>query len=181
MSRTRTRAACGLCVGLLIGLLPVNVSADTAAGIYNYHAVDTQLATSGHLTQDQANALADDGFDLVINLATVSDDHNASDGPAIAAQGVTYVHIPVPWDAPSLADLDLFFAVMDGRGKRKTLVHCMANYRASAFVYLYRTLRLGVAHDVARQDLNVIWDNAAWEEYPQWRALMDAAQARTSR
>ena len=46
---------------------------------------------------------------------------------------------------------------MDARGERRTLVHCFANFRASAFTYLYRTLRLGVPEAEARADLETIW------------------------
>ncbi len=163
---------------LALGLVLANAAFADLKEIHNYHEVDETLATGGHVMAPQVEELEQAGFDLVVNLATVAEDHNASDGPAIAAEGITYVHIPVPWSEPTLADLDMFFAVMDARGERKTLVHCMANYRASAFVYLYRTLRQGVPDAQARKDLEVIWDQEAWREYPQWRDFVRQAKAR---
>lgn len=160
---------------LLIGLtLGAGALADLTE-IHNYHVVDDTLATGGHVMAPQVPELEAAGFELVVNLAPVAKDHNASDGPLIAAEGITYVHIPVSWAEPTMADLDLFFAVMDGRAERKTLVHCMANYRASAFVFLYRTQRLGVPVKEARRDLEVMWDKEALREYPQWADFINAA------
>ncbi|MEM9385731.1 MAG: protein tyrosine phosphatase family protein [Pseudomonadota bacterium] len=166
-------------LALTVGLLLMSMHGFAELGeIHNYHEVNDRLSTGGHVMAPQVPELKDAGFELVVNLATVQEDHNASDGPSLAAEGIAYVHIPVLWSSPTLDDLDLFFAIMDARADRKTLVHCMANYRASAFVYLYRTLRQGVPEAQARRDLEVIWNDQAWREYPQWAALMEAAQAR---
>ncbi|MEO0425281.1 MAG: protein tyrosine phosphatase family protein [Pseudomonadota bacterium] len=168
-------------LALTAGLILVSVRGFADLGeIHNYHEVDDSLSTGGHVMAPQVPELKEAGFELVVNLATVQEDHNASDGPRIAAEGIAYMHIPVPWSSPTLEDLDLFFAVMDARADRKTLVHCMANYRASAFVYLYRTLRMGVSEAEARPDLEVVWDADAWREYPQWADLMKAAKARAN-
>jgi hypothetical protein len=45
--------------------------------------------------------------------------------------------------------------------------------RVSAFVYLYRTLRLGVAEKTAREDLATIWDPATQD---QWVRFIEEAQ-----
>jgi protein tyrosine phosphatase (PTP) superfamily phosphohydrolase (DUF442 family) len=109
----------------------------------------------------------------VVNLATADKERNGEEGFLLIEQAIDYIHIPVIWDAPTQADLDLFFAVMDARQNRKTLVHCFANYRASAFTYLYRVVRLGVDEAEARQDLEAVWDSEAFEAYPQWRGFID--------
>lgn len=64
---------------------------------------------------------------------------------------------------------------VDAARDRHVLVHCFANYRASAFTYLYRVLRGDVDPKVARPDLDVVWKDEAWAEYPQWRAFVDRA------
>lgn len=153
-------------------------TAASLTDIYNYHAIDEALATAGQVTPEQVALLDAAGFDLIVNLATASEERNASEGFAVTDAGLTYVHIPVPWDTPTMADLDLFFAVMDARGERKTLVHCFANYRASAFVYLYRTLRLGQGNEQATRDLEAIWAAEDWDEYPQWETFIEAARQR---
>lgn len=169
------RLGASLLTALLVATAPAFAALED---IENYHPIDARLATGGHVMAAQIGDLAEAGVELVINLAPVRGDHNASDGPRIAAEGISYVHIPVDWSSPSLADLELFFAVMDARGDRNTLVHCMVNYRASAFVYLYRTLRQGESDATATVDLEVMWDEAAWRKYPQWRAFVAAAKER---
>lgn len=52
-------------------------------------------------------------------------------------------------------------------------MHCFANYRASAFTYLYRVARLGVDEVEARKDLEMVWNDAAFVEAPQWREFID--------
>ena len=55
--------------------------------------------------------------------------------------------------------------VMDENGDEKVLVHCRANYRATAFIALYRVLRLGWKPEDAFPDVRRIWNP---EEYPVW-------------
>ncbi len=122
-----------------------------------------------------------ENFGLVVNLAVADEERNGREALHVTEAGISYVQIPVVWDAPTRADLDLFFAVMDARGDRKTLVHCFANYRASAFTYLYRVIREGVPESEASADLYAIWNNEAFTEYPQWRTFIDDALATASK
>ncbi|MFT5927760.1 MAG: protein tyrosine phosphatase (PTP) superfamily phosphohydrolase (DUF442 family), partial [Candidatus Azotimanducaceae bacterium] len=100
-------------------------------------------------------------------------ERNSQEGFLLTNEGINYVQIPVVWDKPTAADLQLFYAVMEGRGERKTLVHCFANYRASAFTYLYRVTRLGVDEAEARKDLEIVWSEEAFVDAPQWRKFID--------
>ena len=43
------------------------------------------------------------------------------------------------------------------REGRRTFVHCVANKRVSAFVYLYRVLHRGVPEEQTRTDMREIW------------------------
>lgn len=153
------------------------IEVQPAESIYNFHAVSDGLLTSGQVTPAHVPALPDAGIELVVNLATADPERNAEEGFLVISEGIAYTHIPVVWNEPTLADLALFFAVMDARGDRGTLVHCFANYRASAFTYLYRTLRLGVPEEEAREDLMAIWSEEAFEEYPQWVEFLETARA----
>jgi len=73
--------------------------------IYNYRKVDERHATGGQPTEEQLKAAAADGFETIINLATIDPRYSLKDeGAAVAALGMKYVHIPVPWDRPSEAD-----------------------------------------------------------------------------
>jgi len=73
-----------------------------------------------------------------------------------------------------MADLELFFDVMEANADRRIFVHCFANMRASAFVYLYRTLVEGMPEDQALATMSEVWD--PWE-LEQWGGLIERAQA----
>ena len=88
---------------------------------------------------------------------------------------MSYVHIPVVWRTPSLRDLEMFFDVMESNKDRKVFVHCFANMRVSVFVYLYRTLKLGVPKKDALEDLHAIWDPT---EQEQWVSFIADAEAK---
>lgn len=165
--------------GLVLALLfvPVIGIAEDEE-IFNYRELDATLSTSGQVTDEQVPRLAEEGFGLVVNLAVADPERNANEGFLVSQAGIAYTQIPVVWETPTFEDLELFFAVMDARGERRTLVHCFASFRASAFTYLYRTLRLGVPEAEARADLESIWTEEAWVEYPQWVAFIDQAKAR---
>lgn len=168
------------CTVFLICLLTsaVTMAEDPLTEIYNFYRIDDTVVTAGQVTPEQVPLLKQAEISLVVNLATAHEERNGKEGFLVTDQGIGYVQIPVIWDKPTFADLELFFAVMKARQSRSTVVHCFANYRASAFTYLYRVTQLGVPEAEARQALEVIWTEQAWEEYPQWRKFVDDALAR---
>ena len=74
---------------------------------------------------------------------------------AVAALGLTYVHIPVDFDAPTEADYAAFRAALAG-GDTPLHVHCIVNARVTAFFYRYRREQ-GVDEATARRDLERVW------------------------
>jgi protein tyrosine phosphatase (PTP) superfamily phosphohydrolase (DUF442 family) len=112
-------------------------------------------------------AVKEAGYDVVINLAlgtTPRDLSNEAD--LVTGQGMDYIHIPVIFDNPTDADLTRFFDAMDENQDKKRFVHCIANMRVSAFVFLYRVLRQGMAPDEARAMMQRIWQpNAVWQRF----------------
>jgi protein tyrosine phosphatase (PTP) superfamily phosphohydrolase (DUF442 family) len=145
--------------------------------VRNYHRVSDALLTAGQVYPRHVKTLQALGVDLVINLAVADPERNGDEPLAVAGAGINYINIPVLWEQPTRENLDLFFALMDARGGRTTLVHCFANFRASAFTYLYRVLREGVPEAQARRDLYAVWDEAKFEENPAWRAFIDETLA----
>ncbi|WOJ94201.1 protein tyrosine phosphatase family protein [Congregibacter variabilis] len=169
---------------LLLSLASALVASAFARGqgdledVRNFHRVSDVLLTAGQIYPEQVAALQSENVELIINLAVADPKRNAQEPFAVAAAGISYVNIPVLWDSPTPRDLDLFFAMMDARQGRKTLVHCFANFRASAFTYLYRVIREGVPEAEAREDLYAVWDAAKFDENPIWRAFIaDALKA----
>jgi len=153
--------------------------------LFNYYEYSPTLASSGQPTRDQLPALAAAGIEAVINLVPVdSPDAYAEEGELVRALALDYRHIPIAWEQPTEADLEAFFAAMQAfRGKR-VLVHCYANARASAFVYLWRLRHGGDAAGAARADawdtLVRIWDwNEGYElgNVPTWSAFISRASS----
>lgn len=149
--------------------------APSLEAVLNYHRINSSLITAGQISAAHAPLLRDAGVEVVINLAVADPERNRDEAFAVAEAGLTYMNIPVVWDTPTQANLDLFLDMMDAAQGKQVLVHCFANYRASAFTYLHRVLRAGVAPETARKDLEVVWNDEAWAEYPQWRAFVDQA------
>ncbi|MCH7775903.1 MAG: protein tyrosine phosphatase family protein [Gemmatimonadetes bacterium] len=143
----------------------------------NFVRISDRLATSGQIYADHIAAIAEEGFEVVVNLAPADSQRNGREGFLVAEQGMTYINIPVSWQAPAREHLALFLSVMEANRDRKVFVHCFANMRASAFTYLYRTLVEGVDADEAREYMLAVWDPASDERWRQWDRLIRDAEA----
>ena len=142
--------------------------------IYNILPLADDLGTSGQPTSAQFVAIKEAGYEVVINLATGKTPRDLpNEADVVAAQGMEYIHIPVVWDNPTEADLAHFFEAMDATQHKKRFVHCIANMRVSAFVFLYRVLRQGRPMEEARATMAKIW-----EPNPIWHKFIDDALAR---
>lgn len=171
---------------VLVAILAVMTGAGPAAAqeapadlstIRNYLRISDRLTTAGQIAYDQIPQLREQGYDVVVNLATASRERNSLEGFHVTESGMTYVHIPVDWEQPRLSDLSMFFDVMQANQDRKVFVHCFANMRASAFVYLYRTLVEGVSDEEALVDMSDVWDPG---EVRQWADLIERARTEFS-
>ncbi len=134
--------------------------------ITNHYAVTNSLSTSGQPAAADFAAIAEAGFEAVINLA-MPNSGNAlpNEGALVADLGLAYIHIPVVWEAPTLADVDLFFRVMQALAGRKVWVHCALNYRVSCFVYLYQKHILNLPEEQARFPMVKIWQpDGVWAQ-----------------
>lgn len=139
--------------------------------IYNYLKLSDTLHSGGMPTPEQILSLAEDGIKVVINLATSkSEGWIPDEKDMVEAQHIAYYGITVDWDSPAMDDLSKFMVVMDKHKHEKILVHCQANYRATAFIALYRYNFLGWAEENAFRDLRKIWNPA---EYPVWQKFIE--------
>jgi protein tyrosine phosphatase (PTP) superfamily phosphohydrolase (DUF442 family) len=78
-------------------------------------------------------------------------------------QGIDYVNIPIPFDAPGQDHVDGFLAAMARFASRKVLVHCQVNLRASSMTFLHRVIGGRVAPEVAYEAVARVWSpNSVW-------------------
>lgn len=135
--------------------------------IQDFYDLSPLALTSGQPSAEQFQVIKEAGYELVINLAEVNECSGlAGEGEIVRGLGMDYVHIPVIWTQPLPSDLEAFFAAMQANRARKLYVHCIRNMRVSAFMFLYRVLRLGVDEKDARLDLRIIWDpNDTWSAF----------------
>lgn len=135
--------------------------------IYNFRSLGDKLATAGQPTEAQLRLVREAGFDTVINLALpTSDKALPNEGSFVTGMGMSYVHIPVNFKGPTTQDYRAFCGVMHAFEGRRVFVHCAANMRVSAFMYLYRVMFKDVAASEARHELNAIWEpDEVWSKF----------------
>lgn len=136
-------------------------------GIYNFRWRGPDLATAGQPLEEEFPAIAQAGFDVVINLALLDAEYSLPDEPGLVrGLGMQFIHIPVVWEMPSQDKLLQFFDVMQRHAAQRIFLHCAANMRASVFLALYRMLRLGWAFEAAMPDVHDIWQpDFVWQSF----------------
>jgi len=144
--------------------------------IFNYLKIDDHLSTAGLPTSEQLRAASEEGFQAVINLATYNPGHSLEDEAGLVQSlGMDYHHIPVDWQNPKETDFAAFESAMAQLSGQKTLIHCAANFRVTAFYGLYAMKHLGWTEtqaDTLRAD---IWQGS---DYPIWEAFIREMKAK---
>jgi protein tyrosine phosphatase (PTP) superfamily phosphohydrolase (DUF442 family) len=140
--------------------------------IYNWHRIDERLTTSGQPSEAQLADIQALGVQHIVNLGLHTHEKALPDEAAsVNSLGMTYTHIPVDFQNPTDQDFEQFCSVME-RLKQEHIpvhVHCIANYRVSAFVYRYRRDVLGVDEPQARAEMEAIWQPEG-----VWATFVDA-------
>lgn len=133
----------------------------------NYRRVSDRIATSGMPTAAQLGDIARAGFEVVINLDQQPSRYALPDERGtVEALGMIYEPIPVVWDSPGHAEFVRFCAALERYADRRVFVHCVANYRASVFMALYRIRRLGWSPAAALAELTQVWQpNETWQKF----------------
>ena len=104
--------------------------------IRNWRRLSDRLTTSGQPTEDELSQIQALGVKHVINLALHSHEDALTDEAAsVSGLDMTYVYIPVEFDNPTDEHFARFCAAMADIGEEPVHVHCIANYRVSAFFY----------------------------------------------
>ena len=123
-------------------------------------------------------AAADEGFTAVINLVPSENQSALKDeGAIVQALGLKYHHIPVDWAEPHDSDLAAFEQALQSSVDDKTLIHCAANFRVTAFYSLYALKHLGWTPEQAADFRNTIWQGS---DYPVWASFIERLTAHIS-
>jgi protein tyrosine phosphatase (PTP) superfamily phosphohydrolase (DUF442 family) len=144
--------------------------------IRNFQRLDPRTTTSGRLRDENLDGLAAIGVGHVVNLAL--DDHPealADEAGKLAARGIGYTHIPVPFADPREAHYAAFAAALAAADQAPVHVHCIMNYRVSAFFYRWHRER-GMAESDARALLEAQWapDRSDRPEAAPWGRFVAA-------
>lgn len=83
----------------------MKTSPTTLSDIYNFRAIGDGLGTAGQPMPEQFRLVHEAGFEAVINLALpTSDNALVNEGVLVTGLGMSCVHIPVDFNAPTSQD-----------------------------------------------------------------------------
>ena len=130
---------------------------DDPVDIRAWQRLDGHTTTSGRIEAKDVPRLAAIGVKHVINLAL--DDHPealADESALLASHGMSYTHIPVPFDAPNDGHFEAFRCALAEAGGA-VHVHCIMNFRVSAFFYRLNRDHSGMPEAQARALMEKQW------------------------
>ncbi len=142
--------------------------------IPNWRRLEARLTTSGQPSEAQLAAIRGLGVTHLVNLALHGHERALPDeARSVAALGMAYVHIPVDFGAPTEADYRRFRETMAAVGEAPVHVHCIMNFRVSAFIHRWRREVLGWDEAAARAEMERVWrPGGVWAAF-----IGDAARA----
>ena len=143
---------------------------DDPADIPCWQRLNERTTTSGRIAETDVARLSAIGVRHVINLALADSPGGLADeDKLIAAAGLRYTHIPVPFDAPEEHHFQAFRAAYDAEAE-PVHIHCIMNWRVSAFFYRYNRDNKGMNEGEARDLMAQQWSPEASdnEHAPAW-------------
>jgi uncharacterized protein (TIGR01244 family) len=148
--------------------------------IYNFIQIDEFVATAGQPSEAQFREAREAGYEVVINLAPDGLETSLpEERELLAALGIDYHHMPVAWAEPRLDQLEQFEALMASVAGRRTLIHCQANYRVTAFFALYAQAQRGWSDAQANALIDRIWASRAdYAMDDTWKNFVATARQR---
>jgi protein tyrosine phosphatase (PTP) superfamily phosphohydrolase (DUF442 family) len=136
-------------------------------GISNLVDVEGMFVTAGQPSEEHLHEIVAHGFDVVVNLGLLDPRYCLLDEAAsVATLGMSYHHIPVNFQHPTIADFDRFRDVMNGLRGQAVFVHCAMNYRVSCFAALFGEAELGWSRAQADAYIGRVWEpNGTWSRF----------------
>ena len=137
-------------------------------GILNWRRLDARVTTSGQPSTAELAEIAALGVRHVINLGLHTHENALPDERGdVTRLLMVYTHLPVEFKAPTEADFAAFRTALEATAPDKVHVHCIMNWRVSAFFYRYRRDVLGLDPAAIQPDLDEIWTPD-----PVWAAFL---------
>jgi protein tyrosine phosphatase (PTP) superfamily phosphohydrolase (DUF442 family) len=136
--------------------------------IFNFLTITDSLSTSGQPTEAQLSALAEEEYELIINLAFHDDPRYSlkDETSYVKSLGIEYIHIPVQFDKPLKSDLVSFCNAIAANKNKKIHIHCAANMRVTAFLGLYFLIRERKSKKEAFKPMCQIWKpDSVWSSF----------------
>ena len=139
------------------------------ASIYNWRRLNQFTTTSGQPSETELSCIHALGVRHIVNLGLHSHAKALPDeSKSVAELGMSYVHIPVDFQNPTALDFDRFSNTVAELAMVPLHVHCIANFRVSAFFYVYRRDVMGMDEALARMDMEAIWTpTGVWASFVQ--------------
>jgi protein tyrosine phosphatase (PTP) superfamily phosphohydrolase (DUF442 family) len=136
--------------------------------IKNFVQLTEDVATSGQPKVEEFKLIADAGYEYIINLGMPDHPHAVKEEDRVISElGINYIHIPVKFDSPTKEEVRFFCNLMAFLKGKKIFVHCIMNYRVSAFMYHYLSKVEKYSDEMSR---SLIFDH--WEPDPIWKELL---------
>jgi protein tyrosine phosphatase (PTP) superfamily phosphohydrolase (DUF442 family) len=134
--------------------------------ILNHIKINELISTSGQLKIEEFELIANEGFEVVINLAVPTTSNSLENEDKIVSNlNMSYIHIPVSFENPKISDLKLFLNILQSLGANKVWIHCAKNYRVSAFIYVYHKYILHTPFEEIDLSIFDIWKpSLIWQE-----------------
>lgn len=134
--------------------------------ILNYIKINELISTSGQPKIEQFELIANEGFEVVINLALCNASNAIeNEDKVVTSLGMSYFHIPVDFENPKKSDLKLFINTLQALGANKVWVHCAKNYRVTAFMYVYHKYVLRTPFEEINLSMFDLWSpDKKWQE-----------------
>ena len=138
--------------------------------ITNFVQLTDNFGTAGQPSKGQFPTIAANGYQHVINIGMPDHpDAVSNEGELVSSLGMNYIHIPVPFDKPTPGHVRLFCKLLSGIADEKVFIHCIMNYRVSAFMYHYLSKIEKRDDSYARSVMFQQWDmEPAWEKLMAW-------------
>jgi uncharacterized protein (TIGR01244 family) len=159
---------CG-CLPLILACLFVG-NAGAASDEFsapNIVRINPKLITSGQPTAAALKSLKQQGIETVIYLVPSNTNGEVPEEAALLRQqGINYIHIPIPFGAPTEKHYMAFAEAMSKSANQHVLVHCEINLRGSSMTFLYRAIALKEDPQLAFESVAKVWSpRGAWKPF----------------